>query len=389
MNNSQKQRTAGFSLLELMVAMALGLLLLGAATQLFKSSMTTTSLVSNRSEMQQNVRVALDLVSKDISMAGAGLPTGGVQLPTGNGSVASRIGCNQAGKCYLSNSNYVNGTVGTAPVVTLNNYLLGIIPGSQNGMEAGGPTAVAATGGTGIKPDSITLTYVDFAPQFNKFKGKFLDVNGSGLVLSPPVPYPATLPFATAVGTGIQVGDLLLVTTAGGSAVGEVTAVAPYLTTGATVTFANLDPLNINQSGAASGNMKGIVTLGSYPPPYVTGVDPQITVQRILVITYFVEVPANGTPRLMRQINSQIAQPVADNIIDLQFSYDLCNTGFVGGTCATTVDPIAILQSPAVINKVSVQIMGQSLVTNGKDSQSLQLSSAVSARNLTFKDRYK
>jgi type II secretory pathway pseudopilin PulG len=386
MNDSQKQRITGFSLLELTVAMALGLILLGAATQLFKSSITTTSLVSNRSEMQQNVRVALDLVSKDISMAGAGLPTGGVQLPTGNGSSLSKIGCNQAGKCYLANSKFANGTVGTAPAITLSNYLFGIIPGSQNGMESGGAVQVAAMGGSGIKPDSITLAYVDFAPQFKLFNGKFSNATGTGLVLSPPVPFPATLASATAPGTGIQPGDLLLVTTATGSAIGEVSTVSAYLTTGATVTFANLDPLNVNQSGAPSGNMLGIVTAGSFPPPYVAA-DP--TVKRLLLVSYFIEVPANGTPRLMRQINGQTAQPVADNIVDIQFTYDLCVTGFVGGTCATTTDPIAIAQSPALINKVNVQIMAQSMVTNGKDSQSMQLSSAVSARNLTFKDRYK
>jgi hypothetical protein len=91
----------------------------------------------------------------------------------------------------------------------------------------------------------------------------------------------------------------------------------------------------------------------------------------------------------MRQVNGNPPQPVADNIVDLQFSYDLCDTGNTGGTCATTADPLAINQSPTQIHKVNISLMGQSLVTNGKDSQSMLLSSAVSTRNLTFKDRYK
>ena len=91
----------------------------------------------------------------------------------------------------------------------------------------------------------------------------------------------------------------------------------------------------------------------------------------------------------MRQVNGNTAQPVADNIIDMQFSYDLCDTGYAVTTCATTQDPIAAAQSPIQIHKVNIQLMGQSLVSNGKTWQSMQLSSAVSTRNLTFRDRYK
>jgi prepilin-type N-terminal cleavage/methylation domain-containing protein len=392
--NPQTQRRRGFSLLELMVAMSLGLLLLGAATQLFKAGMTTSSLVSNRSEMQQNVRVALDLVSKDISMAGAGLPPGGIQLPTGANSTLSKIGCNQPGFCYLANTNYATGTVGVAPPTVLTNYLFGVIPGPKNGMERFGPTSVATSvpainsSVTGIVPDSITVTYVDFAPQFNLFHGMFVDNTGTALALTPPIPFPSTLLPATDAGTGIKAGDLLLVTTNSGTAIGEVSTVAPFLTTGATVTFANLDPLNINQSGAASNNMKSIVVAGSFPLPWIAppGGSPTVTVQRLLVISYFLEVPPSGAPRLMRQVNGNLAQPVADNILNLQLSYDLCDTGNLGGTCATTADPIAAAQSPSQIHKVNVQIMGQSLVNS---SQSMLLSSAVSTRNLSFKDRYK
>jgi hypothetical protein len=91
----------------------------------------------------------------------------------------------------------------------------------------------------------------------------------------------------------------------------------------------------------------------------------------------------------MRQVNGNAAQPVADNIIDMQFTYDLCDSGYTVSTCATTTNPIAVYQSPIQIHKVNISLMGQSLVTNGKNSQSMLLSTAVSARNLTFKDRYK
>src|ERR1035438_8327955 len=79
----------GFSMVELMVAMAVGLILTAAATQLFKSGMNATMLVTEQAEMQQNVRAALNLVARDVSMAGSGLPSGGLDLPYGVGAVSA------------------------------------------------------------------------------------------------------------------------------------------------------------------------------------------------------------------------------------------------------------------------------------------------------------
>ncbi len=372
-------RARGFSLLELMVSMALGLLILGSASQLFTIGMKTSSLVSNRVEMQQNVRTALNLMAQDISLAGAGLPPGGLQLPVGGPSL-SRFGCDQGPICYLNNNNYPVGTVGTvAPTTPVSNYMFGLIPGSGNGMAKGGPAAIPATGRV---PDAVTSIYVDNSLALNLYSGAFptpATNAGKTVTLTAPVPMPATLLPATDPGVGIKVGDLLLITTSLGSAVGEVSVVSPLNVTGATVTFSDGDPLAMNQSTATGSNIKAIVTGAGTP----------VTVQRLLAITYYVQVPGGGQlPRLMRQVNGQTPQPVADNIIDLQIDYDMCDTGFVGGTCANTQDPLAVNISPNNIHKISITLMSQSLTSNGKDSQSMQLATAVSARNLTFRDRY-
>ena len=72
-----------------------------------------------------------------------------------------------------------------------------------------------------------------------------------------------------------------------GTAVGEVTGI-----TATTITFANLDPLNINQSGAATNNIKAI-SGGANTVAY-----------RLFAVTYYLTVPGAGqTPRLMRQVN--------------------------------------------------------------------------------------
>src|SRR5215469_13551177 len=112
----------GFTLMELIVAMALGLLVMGAMTSLFKTGLDSTRLIMQRTETQQNMRAAIDLMVKDISMAGAGLPSGGLQLPTGAGATASNFACDQSGTCHVPNFNYPN-----------NNYMYGIIPCFLNG----------------------------------------------------------------------------------------------------------------------------------------------------------------------------------------------------------------------------------------------------------------
>jgi len=53
---STETKIRGFSLVELLIAMALGLIVLAATTQLFKNGMDATRMVTQSSEMQQSVR---------------------------------------------------------------------------------------------------------------------------------------------------------------------------------------------------------------------------------------------------------------------------------------------------------------------------------------------
>src|ERR1700722_17786791 len=104
--NMRKQNTQpGFSLMELMIAMSIGLIVLGAATSLFKTGMNATFVVSQRAESHQNMRAAIATINKHHSLAGAGL-TGGMELPIGGGAGPSRSGCDQAGACYVPGNTY-------------------------------------------------------------------------------------------------------------------------------------------------------------------------------------------------------------------------------------------------------------------------------------------
>ncbi len=63
-------RAAGFSLIELLIAMAIGLVVLGAMYSVFTIQNKTFGSQEQYVEMQQNVRAAMDMISREIRMAG-------------------------------------------------------------------------------------------------------------------------------------------------------------------------------------------------------------------------------------------------------------------------------------------------------------------------------
>jgi hypothetical protein len=89
----------------------------------------------------------------------------------------------------------------------------------------------------------------------------------------------------------------------------------------------------------------------------------------------------------MRQVNGQAPSPVADNIINLTVTYDLCD-GTNGPACSGVSNPLGAPFSPTQIHKVNIQLMGQTLSSFGNKSRSTALSTSVSTRSLSFKDRY-
>jgi hypothetical protein len=222
-----------------------------------------------------------------------------------------------------------------------------------------------------IVNDSITVIYADYNFPLWEYNITFPVPNNGGAValVANPTFVPAP-PLINAAG-GIQVGDLIMLSNSVGTAVGEVTDLTP-----GTITFADTDALNINQNGAAQNNIKAIST-GANTLGY-----------RLFAVTYYLSVPGNGeTPRLMRQVNGLPPVPVADNIINLQFAYDAYDS-LTGALNANQADPIGVGESPNLIQKINIVLMGQSILNNGNKSQNMYLATSVSARNMAFRNRY-
>ena len=347
----------GFTLMEALLAMGLGLAMIGAAVQLFSKSLDATYLVSQRAEMQQDVRAAENILVKDIGLAGTGLPPGGVALAKG-GAKNPIYGCDQA-KCYLGGSP----ATGVAFPGTSTPYMYWLIPGAGLG-----PVVNPGQGAT----DTITVVQGDTAFPWADY---VMTVNSAGtqgtvtLVASPPSP----VQLLSDPAYGLKTGDLVLATGKSGgntiSAVGEITADvtgtgAPY-----TVKFASPDALGFNQSAATASSFQQMKSL--------TGV----TLTRIWLITYYLST-ATGTPTLMRQVNGQTPAPVAENVVYLQFDYDTYDDN---GVLYHTTNPPSLNQ----IRKVNLLHMTARSALNGtKGYQTMDVQTSVSARNMSFKNRY-
>ena len=70
MTMNEKKRVQGFSLIELLIAMSVGLVVLISAYNLFTTQSTHFSMQEQRAEMLQNARAGLDLMTREIRMAG-------------------------------------------------------------------------------------------------------------------------------------------------------------------------------------------------------------------------------------------------------------------------------------------------------------------------------
>jgi len=403
MRQASTSSTRGFSLIELMLALALGLLITGAAVKLYSTGVDATWVIQQRAEMQQDLRAAENLVLRDISLAGAGLtqvPGETIALPYATTPI---YGCSTGagGPVCPPNGaiNYpcVGGACGAATPPTL----YAIMPGYQLGIKPPG----------GVTPsDIITVVYSDTMLALNCYTSPVMTTNAGGTVLtftapSLPLPGGCVLPpgltYPQALNNnvnGLIPGDVVMLNTSGGSggwAVGEVTAVAPAYPTNNppvagtstySISFANADTLKLNQSGQANDLTK--ISGGTNPQAW-----------RIYVITYFLQnwTDAAGltTTILYRQVNGQSAVPLVDNIANMQFTYDTYNTdGTLLNATGDGGESAGI--APSLIRKVNIahltihsQLYGtRSSLMATQGFQSFDMQTSMSARNMSFNNRY-
>jgi type II secretory pathway pseudopilin PulG len=355
MERLSKKSENGFSLTELLVAMLITMIIMGAGFRLFQQSIQTSDLTVQRSEAQTEVRAAINQLMRDLSQAGTGVPLGGIPIPSlATGGVNPNFACDPT-QCYIAGDNaFTQG------------LLYKVTPANNTGPNITEPS------------DAIKITYVDPNLDWSAFSTTNIAADGSSLTM------PAgTLPAVTDPVVGITAGDVVLLQNSIGSAVGVVTSVA-----GSKIDFGG-DPLNINQKAAPTGNIKAIATPLSVPATY-----PATRVSRLVMITYFIQTLATvdgPDSRLMRQIGAHPPVPVGEHIEDLQFTYDIVddNTSTLIANLPDAASGAPPTPKPNQIRKINIWITGRAFRAgvNG-NVQRMNLSTSIGPRNLSFRDRY-
>jgi len=388
---TKQNSSAGFTLIEMMIAMAVTLVLLYAAVAAFRDATNSNAMVTQAADMTENFRAALNTIELDLQQAGTGIPVGGINIP------------------YTSNNSSTSPCSTTAPInrpklsgmttfPPCNSTLPAVEPGNMLGPAI---TAPDATSGTPSNPssitDEITILYADntlgldekpvnqpatASPPNAGCPGGSLKLTGTTLTVT----FDATCVNLNPATSGITVqpGDLVMFSNTLGNAVLAVTNVA-----GQTLTFAAGDSFKLNGRTETSGTIQQLETGGAscgggaacFPPTLAT---------RIWMITYYLDnVTAPPFVRLIRQVNMNTPSPVGETLENLQFTYN-----FVDGVTNPSNQPtVPTGNSESQIRAVNVYLGARSSYqlhqgANQNLFARTNLQTQVSLRSLAYVNRY-
>jgi len=350
----------GFSLIEMLIATVLSLVVLSGAFVLTNQAVRLSDMVTQRSDMQQNARVAMNVMARDLSLAGTGFPRGGIQLPTGTDSDDSFFACDLE-NCYVTNH------------VFTSERLFAITPGDGKGPNI-----------NGVDTDVVTLVYKDTRSNFDQYVlhtiSDFSGASTSSFELDS-----RTTPAQFDAVVGVKVGDVLVMCNVNGCAVGTVThflsvnSTQGYVYMGQDASDMEIqDPLQFNQPDAAIGNKLAILA-PTFPPT---------TAYRVDVITYYIDASDPDSPLLMRQVNAHPPTPMAENIENLQITYDIFDLDASVATANLTGAEMSF--TPNQIRKVNISLTATSPRETilARTVQRMPLTTSVGPRNLIYRDRY-
>jgi len=380
---------AGFTLIELMVAMALTLVIMAAVLTVFKKASDAAYQVSLRAEMQANARVAINEIVLDLNQAGSGkgmVGLGAIPIPKAPsapgdpaGAINPLFGCDPGG-CHLPGS----GATGSNQFT--DGQLYKVAPGHFAGpLVAGSPNPNPT--------DVMTITYID--PTIDGTANPASGWNGKVVANVAPdgssvVAQAADVPKLADPQFGLHIGDIVLLQNQNGRAVGDVTGFDPG---SGTIFFGNADPLQLNQTGAPSGSIA--TSLSNPAPPLGDGLIPAPSISRLIMVTYYLDDQVAGADgpdsQLMRQVGSQRAVPLAEHIENLQFFYDLFDpdTNSVTAGLPDAATGVPPSPKPNEIRKVNITITARSPRRNRQGGYDrVTFNTSVGPRNLGTHDSF-
>lgn len=322
---------AGLSLIELMIAMLIGLLVVGAAVGIFLSNRQVYRATEGVGRMQEGTRVAFELMSRDLREAAANPCVN--NLPIAN--VLSGAGGN-----WWSNINswadafqgYAAGTAAT-----------GLATGSGTGQRVAGTQALQLFS---ADDNVVTVSAHDTS-------GAVFTVNDSG--------------------HGIVAGDLALVCNGRQAAIFQVSAVG-----GGGTTISHAASAGTPGNARTGLNIDGVSNL-NYSPSATAGAESVSILAKLRAARWYIGNGSNG-PSLYQQVatanGTVTAQEVAEGVSDLSVLYLV-----EGQTTYQAAAAVGGNWGEVTSARITLTLAGTDRVGAGGETIQRQLIHVVSLRN--------
>lgn len=283
---SNRSSQSGFSMMELMVVMAVLLLVLGSVFSFMKNAITVSNATIELTESQENLRIAHEYISRDLLTAGDGL-NGISSIQVASGFV----------------NNYL--TTNVIPDTTKPGYVnLSIISSDANVPGTAVVLMTAPTPNINVRAGTDRITMLALDPTFVPIPLGIGAIIGNGL----------TVNIALADAARFTVGEIYCFTSQSGAAFGTVTAI--NIAGVPSLSFAAPASYGLNQPGI-NGPLK---LIGAANPG---GISTQpVTLQRVKIINYYI----NSRRELVRRVfgvagTGFIDNLIAEHITNIKFRY--------------------------------------------------------------------
>jgi len=270
---TQMKRQAGFSLVELMVAVTIGLIVLAAVSSLFVTSKTTYNTTDNLARLQENARFAMHFLMSDIRKAG-------------------HAGC-------LEDVTTVQNNLNSPAAFTYNANVP--MEGMDNNSSGNWRPSNTVLTPANLRPgtDAITLRFAETSP----------------ITITQYMPPSSAIFQVTAGFTGVKVNDIIMVSDCSNADIIQVTAINTAAGT-----------IQHNPGGASvPGNANQPMSVGYGPGRNGA---PPASVMIFSTRSYFIiNRPADGVPVLVRQDNGGAVEELIEGVENMQITYGIDTTG--------------------------------------------------------------
>jgi type IV pilus assembly protein PilW len=287
----------GFSMVELMVSITIGLIIMSAVSTMFVSTKRTYNEQDRQAKMQENARFALHFLMRDLRLAGYYGCVDDINPET----IGNSLNTTADGSAFKLNATYP-------------------IEGLEDGAGRWYPSGITALP-TGINAgtDAIILRFADVS---------------SDIELDKAMPNTSGVLKITSTGTIVD-GDIIMISDCASADVLQITGVhtEPH--------FGH----NTGDNSPGPGNVRKELS-----KPYT----PPAKIMKFIARTYYIRNNASGIPSLYRQDNNEDAQELVEGVESMHVTYgidtdgdDIANQYAIAGAAGvlTTADQWANVRS--------------------------------------------